>query len=224
MKCLRCGHEWRQRFAGIRPLRCIKCFTGRFDKEPPKQQPAITCLRCGNYWRPLKPPEELKYCSNCKGPWNIPKDPNYGSAYSTLKDLISRKTDDCVLWTRAKRERGYGVVYTSGEIRRTNVLSWEISNSRKVPEGLEVCHSCDNPPCINPRHLFIGTHLQNMRDAQRKLRMQQGEGHYRSRLTVDTVRAIRLSNKTNKEISGELGLHRSHVSVIRSRKIWKSLP
>lgn len=77
-----------------------------------------------------------------------------------------KKTDNCWIWTSSKTNSGYGL-FSRGLYGTKKVyahrLSWEIHNG-SLPGKLFVCHKCDNPPCINPEHLFLGTNSDNIRD------------------------------------------------------------
>lgn len=87
------------------------------------------------------------------------------------------KTDGCWLWT-ASAWRGYGIFWADGRRWKAPRYSWALVNG-PIPSGLMVCHRCDNPPCVRPSHLFIGTMSDNIRDAYAKGRhsakpMQEG--------------------------------------------------
>ncbi len=77
-----------------------------------------------------------------------------------------QKTDGCWLWTASlsgKPGNAYGSLHNEGKMEKAHRISWTIHNG-KIPEGIFVLHKCDNPVCINPSHLFLGTQFDNMRD------------------------------------------------------------
>lgn len=93
----------------------------------------------------------------------------------------------------------------------------------EIPAKHVVMHTCDNPGCINPKHLKVGTHDDNMLDMVEKRRHQWGQDHYKAKLTETQVREIREDKRLHKEIAAEYGIVRSTVSNIRAKRIWKHL-
>lgn len=139
------------------------------------------------------------------------------------------KTASCWLWTASKRWDGYGRWNPSGRQMTAHRYSWELANG-PIPTGLEVCHTCNNPPCVNPAHLFLGTHLDNMRDAVNKGRQACGERVKRNKLTAAQVVTIRkLFKRINYRRSNTLELAKRYgvtPNAIRGIVIgesWKHL-
>lgn len=110
---------------------------------------------------------------------------SYDSREERLMRLVDvRGPDDCWLFKGAKDQHGYGVLSwpTTGHRqvpRRAHRAMWELCNGI-IPDGLMVCHSCDNPPCVNPRHLWLGTQGDNMSDMREKGRGRGPEVRYRN--------------------------------------------
>ena len=101
--------------------------------------------------------------------------------------------DACHPWT-AGRSGGYGMVWVPERHRNEGAHRWGYEATvGPIPAGMVVCHTCDNPPCQNPRHWFVGTHRENSKDRDTKQRHtpRSGEAHPRSKLTDEQVRSIR---------------------------------
>jgi hypothetical protein len=92
-----------------------------------------------------------------------------------------------------------------------------------IPCGMYVLHKCDNPRCINPEHLFLGDHDENMRDKARKGRASRllGEQHPMAKLTAEQVEKIRADARVSRLIAPEYGISSRQVRGIKSGRAWK---
>lgn len=139
--------------------------------------------------------------------------------------------EECWPWRRHTNRRGYGMLAELGSHKtRRQVLAhrvaFELFYARKIPDGLLVLHACDNPGCVNPAHLFLGAHADNMRDAKTKGRVAWGSRVGTSKLTADIVRGIRglyEAGHRQKDIAGRYGIAQAYVSEIVTGKKWSRL-
>lgn len=92
-----------------------------------------------------------------------------------LSRVVVDQTTGCWNWTGATSKFGYGRMGIDNRTYSAHRVSYQVFRG-EIPEGLCVCHKCDNPPCINPDHLFLGTHSENIQDAYRKGRVLPPEG------------------------------------------------
>jgi len=105
--------------------------------------------------------------------------------------------DGCWTWTGHRNEDGYGSITSGGRGGKhegAHRFSWRLHNG-EIPDGMSVLHHCDNPPCVNPKHLFLGTQRDNMQDCARKsrvfIREQRGESNASAKLSNDQVVELR---------------------------------
>lgn len=151
-----------------------------------------------------------------------------------------RGPDDCWEWKACRHKSGYGQMRLGKQRLAAHRFSLMLKTGRTFPRKSFVCHRCDNPPCCNPRHLFIGTQLDNMRDMWSKGRgpcgdrsgakrhpegIRRGELHGKAKLTTQMV--VKMRSQFNSgclsipDIAKAFSLHPGSVWKIIHRKAWK---
>lgn len=141
------------------------------------------------------------------------------------RKVDKRGPDDCWEWVGSLSVRDYGRMKVCGKLVQAHRLSYEIANGA-IPDGIFVCHKCDNPKCVNPSHLWLGTHRDNMQDARRKGRQYApgariGEGNPCSKLTWGEVREIRAARgRTQLSLAREYNVSQGRISSVRLGKSW----
>lgn len=140
--------------------------------------------------------------------------------------LVVRKSDkDCWGW-KGYTTRGYGRVHTNGNSLAAHRVSYELFVG-PIPEGLLVCHKCDNPSCTNPQHLFLGTSIDNIKDRGSKNRHAHGSNIPWTHLTEDDVLRIRqlfAEGKSRFEIAQIFNVDADNVYRIAHGDRWKHVP
>jgi hypothetical protein len=139
---------------------------------------------------------------------------------------ISIDKNGCWIWGGCYR-KGYGVMQAEGHKISAHRLSWVLFHG-EIPGGMEVCHKCDNPSCVNPEHLFLGTHKDNMDDCRNKSRMigpkNFGSKNGATHLTEPNIKAIRslyAQGNTQIQIAKQFRIGRSTVGDIVRKLSWK---
>lgn len=150
-----------------------------------------------------------------------------------------QKSDGCWEWTANRTRFGHGLIWRDGTTDGAHRVSWEIANDQPVPPGMFVCHHCDNPPCVRPDHLFIGTPKDNTVDAARKGRMARGDRHssrtHPERVVrgerakqhkipeadIPGIRAAVAAGADQLAIASKYGVTRQAIWNIANRKTWK---
>jgi hypothetical protein len=122
------------------------------------EKPVFSFGRCGRHYRNLiRRGDPLA-------------EPVRGSPIESRFWQYVTRSEGCWEWQGARDGKRYGVLRVDSQNIGTHRVSWVIANG-PIPDGLFVCHTCDNPPCVNPAHLFLGTNQDNQRDASQKGRL-----------------------------------------------------
>jgi len=164
---------------------------------------------------------------------NLPNDSHIRQRFEERIELIPFST--CWWWT-GHLSRGYGQFWIGnrgkGERHQAHRLSWIIHNG-EIPDGMQVLHNCqnkghfeDNRSCVNPEHLFLGTHKDNMADMVNKGHSDTSRGEQKhsakiTELDVIKIRILVRNGAKQKDIASQFGLHPGSISVIVKRINWK---
>jgi hypothetical protein len=135
---------------------------------------------------------------------------------------IPEPNTGCWLWDGALSANRYGSVSFRGCVCRAHRLSYEAFVG-PIPDGMHVLHKCDVPSCVNPDHLFVGTHQDNMDDRGAKGRGNncKGREHGKAKLTDDAVRDIRSRRMSVREYMVLYGVSEPTVRQVLRREVWK---
>lgn len=218
IECVECGALFHPCHNSRKQYCSHPCYLRSWIRRGNKLTP---CLYCKKEFTQKKS-QVRKYCTK-----KCFDDIRRGIPYRPLEERFFEKVkkgNECWTWMASKNNKGYGKL----DQRYAHRISWEIHNG-KIGEGLEVCHSCDNPICVNPRHLWLGTHKENMRDSVKKGRMfipgLKGEDHGRAKISENDVLNIRKlwPSKTQVQIGAIYGISHGAVSNIVKRKTWANV-
>lgn len=153
------------------------------------------------------------------------------SVHSFSRRYIEEPNSGCFLWlgqvNRSKPNYAQAVASYNGTVMAAAKVSWMLHHG-PVPDGMCVCHRCDNPMCVNPDHLFLGTRRDNTQDMIRKGRQRspfdtrRGEAHPRAKLNDDLVKKIRAAaGQPAMQISRDLGVSVHNVRSVLQFKVWR---
>lgn len=146
--------------------------------------------------------------------------------YRTFWEKVN-KSGECWTWTRSKNSDGYGNISINGKLDKAHRVAWILTNG-EIPNKLHVLHTCDNPSCVNPNHLYLGNHQDNMRDKRNRKRGrgQNGEKCHLSKLTENQVKEIRELSSTGisyKDLSKKFNVSYQNIREIVIHKTWRHI-
>lgn len=206
--CRNCGDVFDR--LGGRAYWCEQCRT-------------TTCKYCGTTTMRCPSRVHRQYCSvECRSAAGVGSRSSTRSAEERFWSYVS-KNGQCWEWTGGKSPKGYGLFYDGAKQVPAHRFAYQIA-SGKIPDGLLVCHHCDNRGCVRPAHLFTGTAKDNMQDAISKGRVgngrnPRGESCKSSKLSTDAVRRIKASYRAGQKTQTQLGIENNVSQVLISRVI-----
>ena len=133
-----------------------------------------------------------------------------------------RDSDACWPWLAATKQGGYGkIIGDDGHLHLAHRVAYKLVLG-PIPLGLVVCHRCDNPDCVNPRHMFLGTQADNLRDMREKGRGNPPHGtkHPKARLSDQLVAQIRFDPRSHRQLSRLLGISKSAIGMAKAGVTW----
>lgn len=147
----------------------------------------------------------------------------FNSPQAILEHAVWIPYCGCMFWMGEITPAGYGLISRNGKRVGAHRIIKEMEIGRPLSSGEWVLHKCDNPSCVRPDHLFIGTPKENTGDKLKKGRANtaHGEGHPHSKLTENDVRKIRSMSGLQREIAEQFGVHQVLISLIKRGKCWR---
>jgi hypothetical protein len=138
---------------------------------------------------------------------------------------------ECLVWSRNCNMYGYGRFTTRAfdghrHALGTHRVAYELTYGA-IPAGLVVCHRCDNPPCCNPAHLFLGTIKDNLHDSVAKGRFTRGERQHNAKLTTERVQVMRQQYAAGipvRDLASDYEVTITTVRMVVKRRIWRHVP
>lgn len=222
-----------------KPARFIRGHSGRKQIEP--VEPKLCECGCGQFTSVAKSSNRtLGYIKGqplrfCRGHYiklhNITQRRQWPSVEERFWKSVD-KTGNCWFWVGAKTGNGYGAISYKGRQIGTHCMSWMLANNQEIPKGMQVLHSCDNPLCVRPDHLSLGTLQENSKDMVRKGRASRkgptkparGEQSGSSVLTENKVREIRQLRSegvSTKNLASQYSVNEASIRNIVRYKTWR---
>jgi DNA-binding XRE family transcriptional regulator len=133
---------------------------------------------------------------------------------------VKKCKDGCWDIVAGRPPKRYGRVRIDGQLVQAHRFVWELTYG-PIPKGMKVCHDCDNPSCVNPEHLFLGTQKDNMQDAVRKGRMYQPKVKLTGAQVVEIRERYAIGGITQRELGEEFGVDRRTVTQVVTGANWK---
>lgn len=140
------------------------------------------------------------------------------------RSVQTQGADECWPWTGDTDSDGYGIFFYAGRTRPAHELALSFSTGEVRSDGLDTCHSCDNPPCCNPAHLRFGTRQSNVDDMFARNRAQIGEASTHAKLSnriVLEIRTRRAAGARQKDLAQQYGISAAYVSDIVNGLTWQ---
>ena len=157
-------------------------------------------------------------------PKTDPKDRFNSKVMERFNSHTERRADGCLIWKASKDKDGYGRFQVGGRYgKKEYAHRWSLELSLggiTLPEEIKACHKCDNPSCVDPLHLFKGTHQENMMDASDKGRTNQIT--HNSKLDVAIAASIKTSNLSNRALAMEYSVTALTIRNIKKNKTYKN--
>jgi hypothetical protein len=123
--------------------------------------------------------------------------------------------DECWEWLSNLDKNGYGEIRVNNKTKKAHRISYELYKG-EIPINMFICHKCDNPSCVNPNHLFLGTHQDNVNDKVNKKRQH-------SKLNENDIMSILNSNEKSIILSKIYDVSQKHINRIKRREQWKHI-